>query len=147
MCIRDSFLWLGTILVTLLVGYTRFGHYNANTPDDGTRGFTTALTVVVDVALGAYACIVAYLRRKKVKGLIDEQNKSRNEADRAAYKSARAEKRAAAPARQFANRAQGWYNNWRGARGAAAAKTTKSSASMIGGGTEQLPLIALGVQR
>ena len=141
------FLWLGTILVTLLVGYTRFGHYNANTPDDGTRGFTTALTVVVDVALGAYACIVAYLRRKKVKGLIDQQNRERNEEQRANYKAARAEKRAAAPARQFARRAQGWYNNWRGARGAAAAKTTKSSASMIGGGTEQLPLIALGVQR
>jgi len=137
------FLWLATILVTLLVGYTRFGHYNANTPDDGTRGFTTALTVVVDVALGVYACIVAYLRRKKVKSLIDEGIKDRDQAARAAYKA----KKEAAPARQFARRAQGWYNNWRGARGAAAAKTTKSSASMIGGGTEQLPLIALGVQR
>ena len=60
-------LWLATILIALAIGYARFGHMDTNRADDGTRAFTMTLTVIADVALGAYAIITAYLRRSEVK--------------------------------------------------------------------------------
>ena len=60
-------LWLATILVALAIGYARFGHVDTDRADDGTRAFTMTLTVIVDVALGAYACITAYLRRSEAR--------------------------------------------------------------------------------
>ena len=60
-------LWLATILIALAIGYARFGHVDTNRADDGTRAFTMTLTVIADVALGAYAIITAYLRRSEVK--------------------------------------------------------------------------------
>ena len=78
-------LWLATILVALAIGYARFGHVDTDRADDGTRAFTMTLTVIVDVALGAYAGITAYLRRAEARRKIkaDEAARQKAEAERA----------------------------------------------------------------
>ena len=78
-------LWLATILVVLAIGYARFGHVDTDRADDGTRAFTMTLTVIVDVALGAYAGITAYLRRAEARRKIkaDEAARQKAEAERA----------------------------------------------------------------
>ena len=69
-------LWLATIIVALAVGFTRFSHTDPDVVDEGTRGFTIALTVVVDVALGAYAFVVAYIRRSIVMRMLNRKVES-----------------------------------------------------------------------
>lgn len=84
-------LWLATILIALAVGYSRFAHVDANRADDGTRAFTMTLTVVTDVALAAYACVTAWLRRSEVKQIVDEQEEEKQEELGAAAAKAEAE--------------------------------------------------------
>ena len=49
--------------------------------DDGTRAFTMTLTVIVDVALGAYAIITAYLRRAEALLDLKKQEAARQKAE------------------------------------------------------------------
>ena len=72
-------LWLATILIALAVGYSRFAHVDTDRADDGTRAFTMTITVVTDVALAAYACVTAWLRRSEVKQIVDEQEEEKQE--------------------------------------------------------------------
>ena len=73
-------LWLATILVALAIGYARFGHVDTDRADEGTRAFTMTLTVIVDVALGAYAGITAYLRRSEARLNLKKEEAARQKA-------------------------------------------------------------------
>ena len=136
-------LWLATILVALAIGYARFGHVDTDRADDGTRAFTMTLTVIVDVALGAYACITAYLRRSEAR-----LNLKKEAAAQAAAKSQAIQKIA----------------SWRERRnaiapavpaavppGLGASGRRGTSRSLVGSaswmGSERLPLLALHVER
>ena len=124
-------LWLATILIALAIGYARFGHMDTNRADDGTRAFTMTLTVIADVALGAYAIITAYLRRSEVK-----RDKKQDDAEDAADMKEAAEDAAEAAAREDDK----WMPGFEGVY-----YKDGTLAKKIGGG--YLPLLSLRPQR
>jgi len=136
-------LWLATIVVALAVGFTRFSHTDPDVVDEGTRGFTIALTVVVDVALGAYAFVVAYIRRSIVMRMLNRKVES----DVATSQAKLQEKLEAPPEARpgVVTRARAYvgdrFNRFFGRK-----PPVKASASLLGR-SEGLPLLALNVKR
>lgn len=138
-------LWLGTILGGLAVGYARFAHVDADRADDGTRAFTMTLTVVVDVALAAFAGVTAYLRRSAAKQKIKEDEAARQKAEAEAQAlrkiaNFRGRRNALAPAVPAAVPARtelpsGWGSGMRANQSREAFRS------------ERLPLLALHIER
>ena len=131
------------LVVALAVGFTRFSHTDPDVVDEGTRGFTITLTVVVDVALGAYAFVVAYIRRSIVMATVDkkqERETAASQAQRQAVLSAAPEARPGVVTRARAYVGDR-FNRFFGRK-----PPVKASASLLGR-SEGLPLLALNVKR